>query len=469
MATLNSKFDQKIGFSNGCVQFGPKQHHHPPPLGRHGARWPGRPQRYRSHTVCTRNRMATLHSESGALVGCRAEGVNVTLHPRLHLERRKLMKTDNTITKKERPEKPFPEFPLFAHASGQWAKKIAGRTRYFGVWDNPFGALRAYQEQIDDLRAGREPANNGVSLRYLVNEFLRWKEKRMDNGQLSGRQFTDYYDCCEQILTTLGKNTHVQNLRPIDFEELRGSFAKKHGPHRLAKDITMARTLFRYAGTVFGITVRIGADFVKPTAAELREARRKKWFEPVQLQAALDKANPTMKAIILIGLNAGLGNEDIAAVAPSNIAGEWLNYPRSKTGGERRAWLWPETRDALAEAKGDSKHVFLRPNGKTWHSDVRRDKKRRVVIDNVLSRAFNKLVPGRPTGVSFYTLRHIFWTVAKRTKDKEAARAVMGHVPNSDDVATIHYDEDRLSDGILDDRIKAVCAVVRVWLYEPKS
>jgi hypothetical protein len=47
---------------------------------------------------------------------------------------------------RSKPEKPYPDFPLFPHATRRWAKKLKGKMYYFGRWEDPEGARKEYQD-----------------------------------------------------------------------------------------------------------------------------------------------------------------------------------------------------------------------------------------------------------------------------------------------------------------------------------
>src|SRR5205085_1171870 len=102
-----------------------------------------------------------------------------------------------------KPAKPYPDFPLFPHATGRWAKKIRGKMHYFGPWSDPDGALKKYLEQKDALHAGRKPrADQGaVTVKELANAFLNHKQALMDAGELSPRTIEDYEVAAVQVVS----------------------------------------------------------------------------------------------------------------------------------------------------------------------------------------------------------------------------------------------------------------------------
>ncbi len=117
-------------------------------------------------------------------------------------------------TKPVKPAKPYPEFPLFAHATKRWAKKICGRLHYFGPWADPDAALAKYLDQRDDLHAGRTPrvSGDGLTVRDLCNHFLTAKERLRDSGDITPRSFADYLSTCERIVGSFGKKRLVDDL-----------------------------------------------------------------------------------------------------------------------------------------------------------------------------------------------------------------------------------------------------------------
>jgi hypothetical protein len=126
-----------------------------------------------------------------------------------------------------KPAKPYPDFPLFPHATKRWAKKIRGQLHYFGPWSDPDGALAKYLEQKDALHAGRKPreATEGVTVKELVNRFLNAKAASRDAGELTHRCWQDYKDACDLLVSHFGKGRLVDDLDPEDFAELRKKMA----------------------------------------------------------------------------------------------------------------------------------------------------------------------------------------------------------------------------------------------------
>ena len=150
------------------------------------------------------------------------------------------------------------------------------------------------------------------------------------------------------------------------------------------------RTVFKYAHDA-GLTdqpVRFGPMFTKPSRKAMRKARHAKgprMFEAQEISTLLDAAGTHLKAMILLGVNCGFGNSDVATLPRKgvNLTTAWVDHPRPKTEIERRVPLWPETMDALAAAlterprSKDPAHdglVFVTKYGQPWSNRFRRKK-----------------------------------------------------------------------------------------------
>ncbi|QDU55690.1 tyrosine-type recombinase/integrase [Aeoliella mucimassa] len=377
-----------------------------------------------------------------------------------------------------KPEKPRADFPLFPHQRGYWAKKVRGKLHYFGkIEADPKGeaALEQWLDQKDYLLAGRKPRtpDDGCTVMALCNAFLTAKTRQREAGELSPRTFKDYHKTCDKLLAHFGKKRLVDDLQPEEFGILRAKWSRTLGAYALAGEVQQARTVFKfgYDNSLIDRPVRFGSEFKQPSKKAKRVAKQttgERMLEAEQLQAILKKAKQPLHAMILLGVNCGFGNFDVASLSQSavDLQGGWIDFPRSKTAIPRRCPLWPETVTSLKEAiakRPEANHkdhdglCFLTRYGNPWgYSDK---------ADSPLSQRFRKLLEDANSyrhGISFYVLRHVFQTIAGDSRDPDAVRAIMGHIDNT---MSGEYRE-----RIPDDRLRGCVNVVRAWLFpNPKK
>jgi integrase len=248
--------------------------------------------------------------------------------------------------------------------------------------------------------------------------------------------------------------------------------AMKWGLYRLGVAIQHIRSIFKYAFEADLITrpVKFGPGFDRPKKHEIEIYKGKQapnLFTAAEIRKLLDSAGVPLRAMLLLGVNAGFGNSDCAKLPlyAVNLDTGWITFPRPKTGVQRRVPLWPETAEALRQAlaarpepkdPANAGLVFLTKYGAPWS---------RKTEGGPVTKETKKLlrdlhINGRK-GLGFYTLRHVFRTIADEAKDQPATDFLMGH--KAPGMAS-HYRE-----TIDDDRLRAVVDHVRAWLFPPSA
>jgi integrase len=368
----------------------------------------------------------------------------------------------------DKPAKPYPELPLFPHATKRWAKKIRCQLYYFGPWADPDAALAKYLAEKDALDAGKTPRQDPAALtvKDVANGFLNAKQQSVEAAELSPRTWADYRSIMGKMLAGLGKQRLVADLAPPDFAALKSKPAKKNGPPRMSTIVQVIRCAFKHAyeAGLLDAPMRFGPAFKRTSKKTLRLHRAKqgvKLFAAEEIRRLLDAADQPLKAMILLGINCGYGNADCGNLPQTALDLERgvLDFPRPKTGIPRRCVLWPETIASLKEAlavRPIPKHaeadgvVFITKYGQSWS---------KVNNAGPLTQAMRKLLNqlGLNGHRNFYTLRHTFRTVADEAKDQPAADYVMGH--------QVAHMSSVYRERISDERLRAVSEHVRQWLF----
>jgi integrase len=386
-------------------------------------------------------------------------------------------------------------FPLTPHPSGRFCKKLrtphGPKVFYFGSVRDWQAALDRYHAEKEDLVAGRTPERrkDGLRLLDLLNHFQHFKRGLVATGELTMRSWYDYHQTGQRVLKVFGQDRLVDTLEPTDFEKLRADFATTWGPVRIGNEVNRTRMFFRF-GFESGLMerpVRFGPAFKRPSRKTLRKVRAlnrhkegARMFTAVELRRVIGAAPLPMKAMVLLGINGGLSGADMATM-PQNaldLVGGTIDFPRAKTGVERRIPLWPETVAAVRawlairpqpKSPEDAHLLFLTKQRRPWYRNGRfvEDKQGGAEvkgIDNPVSKSFRVLLDklGINGKRNFLALRHGFRTVARAARDREAVDFIMGH---TDESMASHYIEDRLPD----ERLRGVTEYVRSWLFDDNA
>jgi integrase len=370
-----------------------------------------------------------------------------------------------TIPAETKP-RPTPGFPLFVHPNGQWAKKVKGKPYYFGTWKDDRKGRAALQEWLarkDAIEAGRDrlpaaPVTDGMTLGALMRLFLEHKTKAWKSAkEISGATLHDYLNDLRDFVDVMGVGVVVATLGPSDFTHYADKLIERNLSRTTrARIIGYVKAMLNY-GADNGMYPRpnFGTAFKKPDTSpeairqEKARAGKADYSRRIvtgeEITLLTDNAAPSLKAIILLSINCGMGPADVGRLRWRDIDMDTgtLNLPRGKTGVDRRSYVWKVTRKALRrvaklkynkaaiEKQGREALVFIGRNNLPLYREEEIIKAGRLVgirCSTAISSMFGKLAKElKLEGVTIYRLRHTFKTLGKKARDRDALSLAMGH------------------------------------------
>jgi len=172
------------------------------------------------------------------------------------------------------------------------------------------------------------------------------------------------------------------------------------------------------------------------------------------LNRLLTKADPQLKAMIMLALNCGFGPKDIRDLTWDHIDGERVTLPRSKTGICQTYLLWLETRVLLEEIQKrraaliarmarrkvqhfDNGHVFVTRFWRPWNKDA-------------VAEQFRKLCKKAEVPCyGFYRLRHCASTAMSLVATPHVHRKFMRHSQLQQQVTYTHIPDAEVDKAVM--------------------
>ena len=361
-----------------------------------------------------------------------------------------------------KPAKPYADYPLFAHACGKWAKKIDGKTVYFGSWDEPDLALSEYRAYIADKELDGE---SDISLSKAANLFLAAKNHAVTNGLLANRTYSEYKSTLKAMLNHWGREFPLSNIDGPELLRYYNERSKTRNLVSMGNECVRIKTIFFYLEDkdLIQEAPKFPKEFKKPSRKLVRRHKREvgsKVISRADIDRLMFNAGGTLRPMILLAVQGGFSPADIANLKISHVnfdEGEdgWINMPRVKTEVDRNFPMLLDTANALRNyianrptpaRKSDEEYLFLTHSGERLNPDK-----------SEFTPWFSALAKQCGLKATAYWLRHTCQNVAEKGGDMTAVKMLMGHADQS--ISDTYRHE------IEDSRMHAVVGLIRDYLF----
>jgi len=359
------------------------------------------------------------------------------------------------------------KFPLTLHSTGQYCKKVKGKTYYFGK--DKKQALERYLEQAAFLHNGKaimfKTTNGDMTLKSLCNIYLQHQQAKAASGEITFRHYADQISCLKKFTSFIGQHRKINEISTLDLQDYKRKLKRAYNSaHRINLHISIMKTMFHWAKKNDMLDYVPNIDAI--SGVKIIHKQRHV-FTSEEIHRLFDLADVQMKAMIWLGLNCGFGCTDCAELKWSDLdlTNGRVKLARGKTGVSRNLPLWPETIQSPENIPKCGKLVFHAVKDKplirtTYRTN--KDGSSKYSNINLVTSRFYKLMKKAsiraPKGTGFYTLRRTAATIAARPGDPFAVQRLLGHA-NLKMATRYVQDVSKQTDRVIENSRKYVCQI----------
>ncbi|HBJ34079.1 MAG TPA: hypothetical protein DDZ51_04810, partial [Planctomycetaceae bacterium] len=216
--------------------------------------------------------------------------------------------------------------PLFLHRNGQWCRKVKGKAFYFGP--DLDAALLRWAHSKDHILAGEPPPRKDgkPTLAELANLYLADSRQRVKAGDCRADHTAQVKVVLDIIVGAVGGTAKPDTMTPAAWSKVRSACAttkagKPSAQVTLKMRLSKCRAFLNWCTKQKHVNSVDAGDALAPPAKRLikreENARGDRLWEAADLRKVIAAASIELRAVLLLGINGGMGSLDIAMLTRS--------------------------------------------------------------------------------------------------------------------------------------------------------